>query len=469
MRRAAGRRLLVAGIVAVAVVAAAPRVLALPPDRATPGPERSARYAALLVTLDELVARARPDGGWTFGHLPGRRFRPHTSPLRFAEWLARPFGRADWDVVVLRSPGTPAAILSLLAGHRLTGRERYLETAVRAGDLLVAIQMPSGGWFSEMPVRGGAIAGWFRWTVRRSALDDDITPGAVRALLGLWESTHDPRYRTAAERGLGLLLERQLPGGAWPLVARPYWKQWLYRDFEDRPTLNDGATTQAIVTLLTAARVLGREDLLAAARRGGDWIIGAQRAAPQAGWAQQYDENGHPAPARRYERIALASWESRYALDALVALTVATGDQRYCGPVTDAVRWLVDARLGPDCWARFYELGSNQPLYFNEKREVVESPAAAHQPYDWTGDFGIPYLLLRLGVADGTTAADDGGPLPAAASPRLPGDPGGCPDVGRAPLRSPHRRRSAPVIAYAARLLAALEPPPSACTVKSER
>ena len=138
---------------------------------------------------------------------------------------------------------------------------------MRAGDLLVAIQMPSGGWFSEMPVRGGAIAGWFRWTVRRSALDDDITPGAVRALLGLWESTHDPRYRTAAERGLGLLLERQLAGGAWPLVARPYWKQWLYRDFEDRPTLNDGATTQAIVTLLTAARVLGREDLLAAARR----------------------------------------------------------------------------------------------------------------------------------------------------------------------------------------------------------
>ena len=97
-----------------------------------PGPERSARYAALLVTLDELVARARPDGGWTFGHLPGRRFRPHTSPLRFAEWLARPFGRADWDVVVLRSPGTPAAILTPARRPSTHRRERYLANG-RAG------------------------------------------------------------------------------------------------------------------------------------------------------------------------------------------------------------------------------------------------------------------------------------------------------------------------------------------------
>lgn len=420
--------------------------------------ERRTRFAAFLVTLDELVARARPEGGWTFGHLPGQRFRPHTYPLRFAEWLARPLGLADWDVVVLRSPGTPTAILSLLAGYRLTGRERYLETALRAGDLLVAIQMPSGGWFSEMPVRGAAPTHWFRWTVRRSAIDDDVTPGATRALLGLFAVTHDPRHRAAAERGLALLLERQLPSGAWPLVARPTWKQWLYRDFEDRPTLNDGATTQTIVTLLAAARVLGRDDYAAAARRGGDWIVRVQRAAPQAGWAQQYDEDGKPAPARRYERVALASWESRYALDALLALVAATGDQRYCAPVADAVRWLRESRLGPDCWARFYELGTNQPLYFNEQRQVVGSAAEAHQPYDWTGDFGIPYLLKRIGASE-----------PDAGSPRLPGDPGGCPNAAAPPF-DPHTTVDPrQVIAHAGRLLAALEPPPTACTVRSER
>ncbi len=431
--------------------------------------ERSARFAALLLSLDELVARARPDGGWTFAAVPGRRFRPHTYPLRFAERLARPFGLADWDVVVLRSPGTPAAILALLAGHRLTGRERYLETAVRAGDLLVALQMQSGGWFSEMPVRGAAPARWFRLTVRRSAIDDDVTPGAIRALLALWEVTHDPRHRVAAERGLALLLERQLPGGAWPLVARPYWKQRLYRDFEDRPTLNDGATTQAIVTLIAAARTLGREALLASARRGGDWIVGAQRPPPQAGWAQQYDQDGKPAPARRYERVALATWESRYALDALLALAAATGDEKYCGPVEHAARWLAASRLGPDCWARFYELGSNTPLYFNEKRQAVGSPAEAHQPYDWTGDFGIPYLLKRVGSAGANDGAGSGGRLPANVSARLPGDPGGCPDAA-APAFDPRTALDPRhVIAYAARLLGALEPPPATCTIRSEK
>jgi hypothetical protein len=46
----------------------------------------------LRVALDQVVARARPDGGWVFGALPGERVHPHTSPLRFAERVA---GRSD--------------------------------------------------------------------------------------------------------------------------------------------------------------------------------------------------------------------------------------------------------------------------------------------------------------------------------------------------------------------------------------
>ena len=421
---------------------------------------REAQVAAFLVALDEVVARARPDGGWVFGTLPGERVRPQTYPLRFAERVAAPFGLADWDIVVLRSPGTPAAILSLLTGYRLTGRDRYRETAVRAGDLLVAIQMRSGGWFSEMPVYGGHPARWFSLTLLRTAIDDDVTPGAIRALLALWDATGDGRYRAAAERGLAFLLERQLPGGAWPLVARPPWKQMIWRDFEDAPTLNDGATTQSIVTLLAGFRALGRADMLLAARRGGDWIVRAQHAAPQAAWAQQYDEEGAPASARRYERVALASWESRYALDALLALAETTGDLTYCAPVEPAIRWLEHSQLTPGCWARFYEFETNAPLYFNEQRQAVGSPAAAHQPYDWKGDFGIPDLL---GWIRGTAASG-------AIRGRVPGDPGACPNPSAAPFDPKTAIDPRHVIAYAARLATALEPPaPALCRVSSGR
>jgi hypothetical protein len=425
-------------------------------------PDEPPLFATFRTALDAVVARERPEGGWVFGTLPGERVHPHTSPLRFAERVAAPFGLADWDLVVVRSPGTPTAILALLSGYRMFADDRYLASAVRAGDLLVALQMRSGGWFSEMPARGRFPVWWFTWSVLRTAIDDDVTPGAIRALLALYQVTRQDHYRVAAERGIDFLLARQLPGGAWPLVARPRWKQWVYRDFEDQPTLNDGATTQSIRTLLMAARVLGRPELVQAARRGGDWIVRAQHAAPQAGWAQQYDEDGAPAPARRYERVALASWESRYAVDALLELADATGNGAYCAPVAPAARWLVASQISPGCWARFYELGSNRPLYFNERREVVGSPTEAHQPYDWTGDFGIRHLLLRL----------TGAPTGDAPTAPVPGDPGACPNPSAVPFDPTTASDPRHVIAWAGRISAAIEPappPPPACRVSSGR
>ncbi len=440
--------------------AAPPRSSLAAPPRSSLAALPSSSLEALRVALDQVVARARPDGGWVFGTLPGERVHPHTYPLKTAERLARPFGWNDWDLLAVRSPGTPTAVLALLDGYRLTGDDRYRATAVRAGDLLVAIQMRSGGWFSEMPVRGGGPAWWFTWSVLRTAIDDDVTPGAIRALTALWQVTGDPRHRAAAERGIAFLLDRQLRDGAWPLVARPRWKQWVYRDFEDKPTLNDGATTQTIVTLLAAARAFDRPELVAAARRGGDWIVSAQHPRPQAGWAQQYDEAGAPAPARRYERVALASWETRHALTALLALAEATGDIAYCAPVEAAVRWLAQSQIAPGCWARFYAIGTNRPLYFNERREEVGTPAEAHQPYDWTGDFGIPFLLARVGVAVPNDAV----------VPRVPGDPGVCPSATAVPFDPVAATDPRQVIAWAANLAAEQTPPPATpCRVSSER
>src|SRR6185312_15114335 len=109
---------------------------------------------------------------------------------------------------------TPAAGLVLLGGHRVAGHAAWLEAARRAGDLLVATQLASGGWFSEMPVEDGRLPAWFRALERRTTLDDDVTPGATRFLVALWEATGEARYRDAAERGLALLLAAQLPSGA---------------------------------------------------------------------------------------------------------------------------------------------------------------------------------------------------------------------------------------------------------------
>jgi hypothetical protein len=348
--------------------------------------------------------------------------------MRRAERIAGAMGLATWDLIVLRSPGTPAAGLLLVRAHQLTHEEKYLDAARRAGDLLVNIQLSSGGWFSEMPVYGNQLAWWFQLVVPGTTLDDDVTSGAVRFLLALWETTGDSRYRDSAVRALDLLQTAQLPSGAWPLTWRPAWRRWLASSFEDWPSLNDAATVGPIYACIDGARSLQRPELLAAAKRGGEWLIHARNPAPNAGWSQQYTPDGRPAPGRRFEPTGLAAWESRHALEALQALAETTGEQRFCTPFPETVAWLRRSALSPGCWARLYAVDSNSPVYMDQQGNFVSTAEQAKRPYRWTGDFGIPALFASLGLdTTGRRLSTDASPNEA--TRYLPGDTGDCPSV----------------------------------------
>lgn len=408
--------------------------------------EPPADLAAFTATLDALVAQERVGGGWAFA--PGPDGRPHayTEVMRIAEWLGATVGLARWDLLVVRSPGTPAAGSLLLEGHRLTGRPAYLHAARRAGEILLATQLPSGGWFSEVPVEGGRMPAWFPVVAVRTTLDDDVTPGTARFLLALSERTGDARFREGAERAIDLLLAAQLPSGAWPHVWRPEWLRAVRASREDRPSLNDGLVPLIIETLLAAAEPLGSPELVEAARHGGEWLLARQRLPPRAGWAQQYNDAGEPAGMRPFEPPALASWETRHAIDALDALARATGETRWCAGALAAAAWLRGAAVRPGCWARFYGLDDGQPLFFDAGGRRVTSPAGARPGYDWQGDFGIAALLRRMGMGEG-----DAPPAP------LPGDPGACQGVSNPFDQAPGPRGT---IARAGRQLAVVAPPP---------
>jgi hypothetical protein len=401
-----------AALVLLALLAAAPAAA-------------SERQAA----LDALVAEQRSYGGWVFAAPPGARPHPFTEIMQLAERLAAPFGLAKWDLVVLRSPGTPAAVLELLAGGIPERQDAYDAAARRAADLLVVIQLESGGWFSEMPLEDGQLVWWFRRLAWRATLDDDVTPGAIRALLATWERTRDERHRSAARRGLDLLHDAQLPSGAFPIVWRPPWLHRLHEAQEDAPSLNDGATPLAIETLLDAARTFRDPKHLEAATRAGDWLLSVQLGEPAPGWAQQYNTEQRPAPGRRFEPAALATWETRHAVDALLALAEATGEGRYCAAAARAVRWLARVSLRPGCWPRYVDLADGSPVYMDAEGMRVGSPAEARPGYSWTGDFGIPQLFERLGLD--AKARRSGPPRPAPAP--VPGDPGVCPGEGAHP------------------------------------
>lgn len=375
--------------------------------------------------VEAVVACARPDGGWTYAcDPPGGPHGVVTAILVRARAIGEALGTADWDVLVMRSPGTPAAGLLLLDAWSRGGDPGWLEVVRRAGDLLLATQLGSGGWASEMPVRGAGLAWWFRATNLWTALDDDVTSGGARLLLALWRATGDPAYRDGALRALDLLCASQRPDGSWPLTWRPRWATRLAPTFEDLPSTNDAATAAPIETLVAAWEALGEARFLEAARRGGEWLLAARGAAPQAVWAQQYDAQGRPGPARAFEPPGYAAWESREMLDALLVLARATGESRWCEPVAGAVAWFLGSRIGPGCWARLQAPGESTPLYADRSGRRVATADEAKHPYKWTGDYGIPGLLAELGLDA------DGAPLdPSRLAPphRVFGDAGACP------------------------------------------
>ncbi len=380
---------------------------------------------AVSEAFNSLLACERSDGGWMYACDRSARVAGFTTVMKRAERLAGILGFATWDLIVLRSPGTPASGLLLVRTYQRTHEEKYLAAARRAGDLLVNMQLSSGGWFSEMPAYGNRLAWWFRWIAPGTTLDDDVTSGSARFLVALWEVTGETRYKDAANRAFDLLLKAQLSSGAWPLTWRPAWRRFLRTSFEDWPSLNDAATTGPIQACLVGARSLNRPELLQAAKRGGAWLLQVRNAAPNAGWAQQYDEEGRPAPGRRFEPSGLATWESRHALEALQALAEATGDKSFCAPFPETIDWLKRSALSPGCWARFYSADTNAPVYMDQQGRFVASAEQAKRPYNWTGDFGIPALFAQLGL-DPTGIPVNTSAAAHLATWHLPGDAGRC-------------------------------------------
>ena len=94
----------------VAAIALAALLFAWRADAATGDPVADARVA-----VDAMLACARPDGGWTYVCNPPSG--PHgivTRILIRARQIESWLGGPRWDVLVVRSPGTPAAGLVLL-------------------------------------------------------------------------------------------------------------------------------------------------------------------------------------------------------------------------------------------------------------------------------------------------------------------------------------------------------------------
>lgn len=362
--------------------------------------------------------------------------------LREAEGIPGP------DTIWIQPPGTPAIGDVALDAYEVTGDKRCLDVAVEAARALSRTQLESGGWdysghfddksrnriLYRRSASGERLqrnripqseAGWHIWRQREnkdtnfSTLDDDVTQSATRLLLRVDHALglKDAELHEAAEFAVKALIAAQYPNGAWsasfdtfpsqPAPADKYpvkpaaypadWSRTWPKDFTGCYVLNDNLHATAIRTLYLASVLHQNTDALAAAKKAGDFLLLAQMPDPQPAWAQQYDANMHPVWSRQFEPSSLCGRESQAVMWVLLKLAAATGDHKYLQPIPRAVNYLRGSLLPDGKIARFYELQTNKPLYFERGKGgkgflLTHDGSNASSNYGWTWDSELDAL-----------------------------------------------------------------------------
>lgn len=298
-------------------------------------------------------------------------------------------GEATATEVWVQPPGTPAAGEAFLDAYEATNDTAFLDAAIKAGHALAYGQLESGGWQNSIDFDpSGSRVQLYRNGKGKgrnnSTFDDDITQSAVCFLMRLDEATgfKDAVVHDAVEYALPRILSAQYRNGAFPQVwtgpvpDRPAGVKASFPDYDWRTegrikeywneyTLNDGLALTMTETLLTANRIYQKPEYLDALRRFGDFLLLAQLPEPQPGWAQQYNAEMRPIWARAFEPAAVSGRESEDAMLALLRIAEATGEEKYTAPVVPGVKYLESSLLPDGRLARYYEMGTNKPLYMN--------------------------------------------------------------------------------------------------------
>ena len=210
--------------------------------------------------------------------------------------------------------------------------------------------------------------------------------------------TNEPQYRQAFLKGLSHILEAQYPTGGWPqfypLSKKSYHRHITFNDdamVRILELLRDVSESSDYAFLKTEERTKAKD----AVTKGIDCILRSQIKQDEklTAWCAQHDEKTlEPAWARSYEPPSISGAESVGVVRFLMSVEEPTPE--IIAAVEGAVEWfrsvvihgmrlerftdaegqkdrrvVEDSDAGP-LWARFYEIGSNRPIFLDRDSVV---------------------------------------------------------------------------------------------------
>ncbi|HTK73690.1 MAG TPA: pectate lyase [Gemmataceae bacterium] len=309
----------------------------------------------------------------------------------------------------------------------------------RVADNLLSQQSPLGSWpknfdTSAKPYEGNPadIKGTF---------DNGATIGEIRFLARAYRATQEAKYRDAVLKGVDHILKAQYPNGGWPQSYPPGKGYARHITFNDNSMVNLMRLMREVATTDSFAFVDAprRQAAQKAFDRGVDCILKCQIVVngKKTAWCAQHDEiDFQPRPARTYELVSLSGGESVEIVRLLMSLEKPSPE--VIAAIESAVKWFEEAKLtgikqvfapdpqaprgrnkvvvkdpdAPPMWARFYEIGTNRPIFSDRdgvpKRELADIGYERRNGYSWLGTWPADLLAKEYPAWKAKWRASDG-------------------------------------------------------------
>jgi PelA/Pel-15E family pectate lyase len=294
--------------------------------------------------------------------------------------------------------------------------------ALRIAENVLLYQRSSGGWPKNIDM-AKPLSDQEKATLLRHQKDTDSTidNGATYtqlAFLGrVYTAQRQDRHRESFLKGLDFLFKAQYQNGGWPQFYPDLSGYYKHITFNDdamvgvMKLLRDVAAAKPAYAFVDEAR---RADARKAVEKGIDCILKTQVMVNgrRTVWCAQHDEvTLAPAPARRFEVASLSGGESVGIVRFL--MSIKDPSPAVVQSIESAIVWFEQARLqgikwidkadssqpggmdrvvvkdpeGGSIWARFYEIGSNRPIFVGRdgvlKYNVAEIEHERRTNYSW--------------------------------------------------------------------------------------
>ena len=336
-------------------------------------------------------------------------------------------------VIATGARGGSRPVAHVTWGRCLSQRAEFYagDEAIRIADNVLLYQRNTGGWPKNREM-ASVLTEQGELKLRRdkskndSTLDNGATHTQLRYLAKVHHATRMERFGQAFLRGLDYLLEAQYDNGGWPQY---------YPDasgYARHVTFNDGAMVGVMTVLRDVAKQNPpyafvdenrRRKAKAAVQKGIDCILKCQIVVDgkKTAWCAQHDEKTFvPRQARSYELPSISGSESVGVVRFLMG--VDRPSPEIVEAIQGAVAWFDEAKLegirqirkedksrpkgwdkvvveyasAPPMWARFYEIGTNKPIFCSRdgilKATLAEISYERRTGYSWLGYYATSLL-----------------------------------------------------------------------------